>query len=54
MSQFHWELPKNRVNIPIKDEEAAVPFFMNTLKKNRHIMDELLLLYLRINDYNPI
>lgn len=42
MSQFHWELPKNRVNIPIKDEEAAVTFFMNTLKKNRHIMDELL------------
>ncbi|SUP41268.1 LysR family transcriptional regulator [Veillonella criceti] len=42
LSQFHGILPKNRVNIPISDSEAAIPFFINTLKKNHHIVDELL------------
>lgn len=42
LSQFHGIPPKNRVNIPINDSEAAIPFFINTLKKNHHIVDELI------------
>lgn len=42
VSKLNWNVPESRVKIPIKEDGATIPFYMNSLKKHRHLMEELL------------
>lgn len=42
VSKLNWHVPENRIKIPIKEDAATIPFYMNSLKKHRHLMEQLL------------
>lgn len=42
ISPLVWDSPKDRVDIPIKDKAASISFYMNTLKKHRLLLEQLI------------
>ena len=43
MTHHHMEPVPGRCDIPIDSPDAAIPFYINSLNKNRHFLDELLI-----------